>query len=957
MLDPKGVRARAFSQEEVRAFPWQRTGSRENVYETESIYIPPPKKTPTPYGGRLVWRMPGNNLLIAHLKDKVRIRHRKRWSQVMYMYYLLGHRLMEMPIDEKRKEVLAENTYILTLDGDINFRPRAVRLLVDLMKKNRNLGAACGRIHPVGSGPMVWYQKFEYAIGHWLQKATEHMIGCVLCSPGCFSLFRAKALMDDNVMRKYTTKSDEAKHYVQYDQGEDRWLCTLLLQRGYRVEYSAASDAYTHCPEGFGEFYTQRRRWAPSTMANIMDLLMDYKRTVAINDNISVPYIIYQTMLMVGTILGPGTIFLMLVGAMVAAFKISNWYSFYYNIIPILLFMAICFIAKNDIQILVAQIMSAAYALLMMAVLVGTAIQLSYDGIGSPSSIFLIALSGSFFIAALLHPQEFWCVVPGLLYFLSIPSMYLLLIIYSLVNLNVVTWGTREVLNKKEQEQQEEEKKKKKMGKKGKWLNSLMANANVLEDEEGSITVSLANLFKCMFCTYPKPNNEQKVLESINDQMREFSAKLVSIESSLKRKHHHTTHHFSDDEFQNETKTKEPKDRWDVMSSDGTDVRAGLERAKDSLETWSTRDISLVKINCFLFKLFFSSPTCDVVFAVSQGEETKRDDKHAYWLDDKALSQCKVEYLEDNEVSFWNGLIEKYLFPLDQDKEQERRVAVELKELRNKVVFFFFMFNALFILIVFLLQLNKDRLHIDWPLGVKFNITYIPETSEVRIDKEYLELEPIGLVFAVFFALILIIQFVAMLFHRFGTFSHMLAAAEFNFFNAKTTDELNPSVNDIASEVLNIGEQDDERDKNQGGSLDGSYKGVANRNVVGNLINHHRRRQPVRTMDYLFKKRFENLNRNPGGTPILGEASGKRRRNGQGRAKVESLGIKNSLANGGGATTRHRSTTDVRNLFPEDQGPYHLNRGYQQEMDHGGELEPHLPSSRNSLNGSRYGRL
>ena len=22
---------------------------------------------------------------------------------------------------------------------------------------------------------------FEYAIGHWLQKATEHMMGCVLC--------------------------------------------------------------------------------------------------------------------------------------------------------------------------------------------------------------------------------------------------------------------------------------------------------------------------------------------------------------------------------------------------------------------------------------------------------------------------------------------------------------------------------------------------------------------------------------------------------------------------------------------------------------------------------------------------------------------------------------------------------------------------------------------------------
>jgi chitin synthase len=76
--------------------------------------------------------------------------------------------------------------------------------------------------------------------------------------------------------------------------GEDRWLCTLLLQRGYRVEYSAASDAFTQSPEGFDEFYNQRRRWVPSTMANIMDLLADSKRTVNINNNISFLYIVYQ---------------------------------------------------------------------------------------------------------------------------------------------------------------------------------------------------------------------------------------------------------------------------------------------------------------------------------------------------------------------------------------------------------------------------------------------------------------------------------------------------------------------------------------------------------------------------------------------------------------------------------------------------------------------------------------
>lgn len=46
------------------------------------------------------------------------------------------------------------------------------------------------------------------------------MLGCVLCSPGCFSLFRAEALMSDNVMAKYATKSTKAAHYLQYDQGK-----------------------------------------------------------------------------------------------------------------------------------------------------------------------------------------------------------------------------------------------------------------------------------------------------------------------------------------------------------------------------------------------------------------------------------------------------------------------------------------------------------------------------------------------------------------------------------------------------------------------------------------------------------------------------------------------------------------------------------------------------------------
>ena len=40
--------------------------------------------------------------------------------------------------------------------------------------------------------------------------------------------------------------------------------------------------------------------------------------------------------------------------------------------------------------------------------------------------------------------QEFYCILHGALYFLAVPSMSMLLIIYSICNMHVVSWGTRE---------------------------------------------------------------------------------------------------------------------------------------------------------------------------------------------------------------------------------------------------------------------------------------------------------------------------------------------------------------------------------------------------------------------------------------------------------------------------------------------------------------------------------
>ena len=64
--------------------------------------IEAPEKIDTPYGGRLVYKLPAGNNLIVHLKDKEKIRIKKRWSQVMYMFYLLGYKNFEN-LDEMLK--------------------------------------------------------------------------------------------------------------------------------------------------------------------------------------------------------------------------------------------------------------------------------------------------------------------------------------------------------------------------------------------------------------------------------------------------------------------------------------------------------------------------------------------------------------------------------------------------------------------------------------------------------------------------------------------------------------------------------------------------------------------------------------------------------------------------------------------------------------------------------------
>ena len=444
------------------------------------------KREKTPYGYRLTWDIGmGDMPFTVHFKDKSLVKPKKRWSQVMYMNYVLNYRMQTDNLDPN-------DTFILTTDADIDFTPQSVDVLLDMFACNQQVAAVSARTHPKGSGPVYWYQIFDYAIAHWFQKPAEHILGCVLCSPGCFSVYRCEALR--HVLETYSTEVIGANEFLMKDMGEDRWLCTLLIKAGWRLEYCAISEDKTYCPTDFGEFYKQRRRWIPSTIANIAQLITEAISITKKNDSVSILFVIFQAIMVFSTAISPATVILVISSGLQAAYDLSN--SVTLLIIVILLLVSVfygvvCIYSSPQTQIDMAKLLTFVFAIIMSVVIVGVFKDVVYDiyrgkqpqvlqpvncinssdseayedcikaaryieelarslhqpGFQIPVGPFILyigAFAVTFFIAAILHLPEWYCLLHCVWYLLALPSGYLLLLIYSAANLDSQSWGTRE---------------------------------------------------------------------------------------------------------------------------------------------------------------------------------------------------------------------------------------------------------------------------------------------------------------------------------------------------------------------------------------------------------------------------------------------------------------------------------------------------------------------------------
>ncbi|CAH1272476.1 EDIL3 [Branchiostoma lanceolatum] len=346
------------------------------------------------------------------------------------------------------------NTYILMTDGDVKFKSEAARSLLDITAHDPAVGAVCARTHPIGSGPVAWYQIFDYAIAHWLGKTADNMMGTVLCCPGCFSVYRANAVRDG--LPEYSTHVKEANDFLVKDMGEDRWFCTLLVKNGWALEYSAMTEDSTYCPETFEELFKQRRRWLLSGLVNPVLIIQIWKTIVRNNPNFSRLFLLYQILLLFSFIVTPGTCLILVAGGLEFAFGMSLEISMIVLSIAAVSYGAACLYTPRDLQLRVAKILAAAFSVVMFAVALGSSIAVFQDlhlqltdGTGTPSVDILIIFSfvGIYIVTAMFHPSEFSCLFYSVLYLLCLPTTCVLLPIYSICNLNDRSWGTRETTN------------------------------------------------------------------------------------------------------------------------------------------------------------------------------------------------------------------------------------------------------------------------------------------------------------------------------------------------------------------------------------------------------------------------------------------------------------------------------------------------------------------------------
>lgn len=371
---------------------------------------------------------------------------------------------------------LLQPRYCFLLDaGTVPDKLALLHLYADL-ESNGNIGGIAGEIcveteQQSCFAPVIGVQLFEYATANLLDKSMESMFGFIGVLPGAFSAYRYEAVfgrpLDVYFSLEDRGAADLSPAMANAYLAEDRLLgFEIVAKEGCRwtLHYCHAAQAFTDVPDTIGKLVRQRRRWGNGSLFAQVLALSEWHR------------LLYETRHGVLRKAGFALLWLYYVLSMVLSlFVIGNAYFAYALLFQMLsdyftsvgasnsafgaIFASLMWVYEITLATLfvyslgnrpdesesVWQICVNILAL-FNTVATGLLIYLLYKAVQLSWQLWTAGLTtfGAIFVCAALQGRFGWVITSTPAFFWLSPMLLLVIPIYSLCNLQDVSWGTRE---------------------------------------------------------------------------------------------------------------------------------------------------------------------------------------------------------------------------------------------------------------------------------------------------------------------------------------------------------------------------------------------------------------------------------------------------------------------------------------------------------------------------------
>ncbi len=183
-------------------------------------------------------------------------RARKRYPKLI--------KAIRFPKNRGKKEGLyagfirGKGEFFVTIDSDSVISPDTVKQVIAPMLNDPKIGAVAGNVKVYNRlrCTMARMLAVRFVLAFDFLRASQSMYGCVTCTPGALSAYRAAVLKP--VLKEWRTQTFMG---LPANIGEDRALTNSVLRQGYYTSYQRTALVHTMVPETYRGLCRMYLRW------------------------------------------------------------------------------------------------------------------------------------------------------------------------------------------------------------------------------------------------------------------------------------------------------------------------------------------------------------------------------------------------------------------------------------------------------------------------------------------------------------------------------------------------------------------------------------------------------------------------------------------------------------------------------------------------------------------------